>query len=292
MKAFNLPLFWIVAVPSFSIWLAGVYFVIKGWTEKKEPGVKTEHAPAIEQPQPIPKPKIEEEIISEKEIEIQVPSITQEPSPTNEEFYAEFGKPNIVEFPAEYVSENHVRGLDGDPINAIEFAKSCYTQIGFRCLDTVFTGTKDNHVYKVSIFDLLCDHYASDEDFHISFFGENKEKLQGELASIKSSPEYVQENIAKLAAVYKDLPQLLIWNDKELFFILVKGKDESLTQKEIHWLRESVLDKKLVRAKIFRVTEKKAPEEKATTLPEENQAPQPEEKEKQTKIETKNKRLS
>jgi len=259
MKEFELSIFWVLVSPFFFIWALGVFLIIKGWSERKEEEsreVLEEKETQPDIPETTPLDAKEKELETEEELEVEVPSLPA----GGEEFYQEFGKANVVEFPATYVSDKAIEGLDGAQTNPTDFAKSCYRQIGFRCINTIFAEEKNDRVHKVSIFDLVCDHYISDEEAYINFFGENKEKFQDEIASLKSNPEFIYENMKQLSANYKDLPQLLAWNDKELFLVYVKSKNSDLTQTQISWLRESVIKNKLFKVKIFKIVEKKTSE--------------------------------
>ena len=55
MEDLNFSLFWAIVVPSFFIWAAGAYMIIKSWSERPEPvsfgpaiGQKAAAAPVIE----------------------------------------------------------------------------------------------------------------------------------------------------------------------------------------------------------------------------------------------------
>ena len=269
MEELNFSLFWVIAIASFSIWGMGIYLVVKNWTEEKEalpfetiPEKEPEKQPVqeikVEPPIQEKEAKLEEleiPIAQEKKIDIHTP---EERSP--EDFYLDFGKANIVEFPAEYIDDNSVKGLDGKRVNFVEFAKSCYTQIGFTCVDAVLSEKADDRVQRISMFDLACDHYTSDEVSYVNFFGRNKERFSDEIRTLKSNPEFVYKNMRELAAGYRNLPQLLVWNDRELFLVLVKSRHEELAREEIHWLREFIIQKRLFKARIFRIVEKKAAE--------------------------------
>ena len=294
MEGSNITLFLIVAVAAVSFWSLGVYLIAKSWVEekgmvssvptlskepeKKEEQVIQEEEVAVQELQKEgkfeemeitiePEKKTEspttQKEIPPKKLEVPIKEVLKDetsPSVSSREFYHDFGKANIIEFPAEYINENSVRGLDGKEVGFIEFAKNCYNQIGFECLEIVLSEKKEDRIYKVNIFDLVCDHYASDEQAYIDLFGENKEKFSKEIQSIKASPEFVNKNMKELVRIYKSLPQLIVWNDKELFLVLVKPKHEDLTQKELQLLKEVVIQKKLIKAKIFRIIEKKTPE--------------------------------
>lgn len=290
MEDLNLSLLWVIVIPSIFIWAAGAYMVMKSWSSRPKPasfGVaieekqataldaekEVEHAPQEkEYPSEEIIPHAPHEIkieatLSEKETnpeELETP-IKETPEPPKpravrglKDFYKRLGKANIIEFPAEYTGTDSVIGLNGIKNNFIEFAKTCYTQIGFRCIDVVLSGKKANKPYKVSVFDLISDHYKTDEQGYIDFFADTKEKFSGEIASIKYNPEFIQKNMKELVAVYKNLPDLAVWNDKELFLVYVKSRHEELTQEEISWLTEFIIEKNLLRAKIFRIPEKKS----------------------------------
>lgn len=273
------------------IWLAAIFFLIKGWsgsdvsleefaidsvdkikaqpdivaagtTRMPEPHEETVHEDEIEIPI--------EDTRSEEEVEISIPEpVHEEPKPVEEVkppvynvsevevFDREFSKANMVEFPAEYVDSESIRSLSGKKIHIIEFAKNCYSEIGFKCIDTLTAKIINGKAYRVSIFDLLSNHYFYTEDAFISYFGQMRDSFEEDINSINAHPEISESNRKALSGRYEGLPQLLAWNERELFLILVKSKDDKLTEKEVGFLKEFVSEKKLLKAKIFRVTEKK-----------------------------------
>lgn len=318
LSELNFSLFWVITTPIFFVWALGVYLIVKGWGRKERQAsvlpVPKKKTPALLPETPIPEKEefppeepIKEQTFQEIEIEPQTPEPQalephalephaiepqgpkKEDKTEKEDFYQDFGKTNIIEFPAEYIDENSVKGFDGSGISLVEFAKNCYTQIGFMCVETVLTKKLPDRTYNLSIFDLISDHYAIDEQDYVDFFGENKEKFSKELASLKKNPEFVYENVKILRGSPDGLPQLIAWDDKELFLVSVKPKQRELTQKETKWLKEFIVEKKLVKARIFKITEKKASPalplaKPKPLLPPEPRLTPPEAKEKVEKI--------
>lgn len=297
MSGFNLSLLWVITVPMLFVWALGVYLVVKGWgrggqVASVEP-VPEESPVSIEQPIPEKKPEEEphpQEQVEKQafhEIEVASPAPKKEEESGQDDFYRDFGKANIIEFPAEYIDENSVRGLDGTRINFVKFAKTCYTQIGFKCIEMVYVKELADRTYMVSIFDLISDHYAMDEEAYIDFFGENKERLSEEIASLKNNPEFVFENAKKLRGEPENLPQLIAWDDKELFLVSVRPRHAELAQKEINWLKSVIIEKKLIKAKIFKITERKIAQPTAPAkplLPPESELPAAKEETRHEKI--------
>ena len=118
----------------------------------------------------------------------------------------------------------------------------------------------DERVYKINIFDLVSDHYSKTEEDFISYFGRLKEEFSNEIESITSHPDISPENKRALVGRYDGLPQLVIWNNTELFLLLVKSKDEILYKREIDFFKEFVIEKRLFKAKIFNVVQKQEKE--------------------------------
>jgi hypothetical protein len=222
---------------------------------KKEPVEKP--PPEKEKREPVKEPIPEKE---KPEIPVSEPPPKKEEKPLTptdiEDFYQKFGRGNIVEFPAEYIDREKIRGLKGDEISIIEFAKNCYREIGFKCLDSTMIRKADGKVYKINIFDLISHHYTSTDDEFIAFFGDLREELEQDIQSIDSHPQMTLRNKRALIGRYEGMPQLLVWNDRELFLVLIKSKDEILNKGEIDFFKEYILEKGLFRAKIFKVIEK------------------------------------
>ena len=122
---------------------------------------------------------------------------------------------------------------------------------------------KENRVYKLSIFDLIFNHYASTEEGFINYFGRVREMHEETIQSIGAHALMAIADKRALVGRYDGLPQLVVWNDKELFFVSVKSKDEEMSRKEIDFLKEYVLEKALFRVKIFKVIERQKKAEPA-----------------------------
>ena len=174
-----------------------------------------------------------------------------------EDFCTRLGESNIVRFPADYVDEGHVKTLGGKTISVVDFVKNCYRQINFHSMETVIKREENKETFKVNIFDLVYDHYALSSEPFVEFFGRLKEEFKDEIESIKIHPDITPEGKKSFIERYDALPQLVVWNDRELFFVLVKTKEEYLEKRDMDFLDEFVVSKKLFKAKIFRVTEKK-----------------------------------
>ena len=202
---------------------------------------------------PAAKPSIEPTLVSKKEMEVPVAQSDMT------DFYRKFGKGNVVEFPAEYTDKDNIRGLSGNKISVVEFAKNCYKEIGFKCVDCLMTRELEGKAYKINIFELISHHYANTEDEFIDFFGELRENLEGKIQSLDHHPQMTLRNKRALIGRYEGLPQLVVWNDRELFLVLVKSKDDKIDKREIDFFNEYILDKGLFKAKIFRVVEKAEP---------------------------------
>jgi len=185
------------------------------------------------------------------------------------DFYRRFGKGNVVEFPAEYTDKDNIRGLSGNKINVVEFAKNCYKEIGFKCVDCLMARGLETKAYKINIFELISHHYANTEDEFIDFFGELRENLEGKIQSLDHHPQMTLRNKRALIGRYEGLPQLVVWNDRELFLVLVKSKDDKINKRELDFFNEYIFDKGLFKAKIFRVVEKAAPKPQIEVRPQE-----------------------
>lgn len=229
-----------------AVWLGAIFYIVRGWEGSRRQVAKEVAIEAIPTEIKVsePIPEFEEEM----EIHIGEPP-REETKPAEgvdiEAFYREFGRANIVEFPA----------LNLSGIDVVDFAKNCYREIDFQCIDSVMLKEEDGRVYKVNIFDLLCDHYASSEDGFIDYFGQLKDRFASQIESISRNPDITPANRSALVGRY-DLPQLVVWNDAEFFLVLVKRKDDTTDEKEINFLREFVIEKGLFKAKIFRITQR------------------------------------
>lgn len=247
---------WVLLALSVSIWLVAIFYIIKGWGEG---GLEPEEK--VKKVEPKKEIEANKEVEVSREIEIPIGELPDEEiqPPTQidlEGFYQEFGKVNVVEFPAEYIDRDKVTDLSGNKIGIVEFAKNCYSEIGFQCIDTVMVEEKGGRAYRVNIFDLILDHYASTEEGFITFFGRLKERLGPQIQSINSHPDITPLNKKALVGRYEALPQLVVWNDRELFLVAVKSKYDTLSKKEIALLKEFIMEKKLFKARIFRVTQR------------------------------------
>lgn len=254
-------MFWGLLALALSIWLIAVFYIVKGWGESRGKEVLEVIPPKIKVPPPLPLEweKKEEKLEEEIEIPILGPSREEPKAPIPidwEGFCQEFGKANIVEFPAEYIDRDSVKGLSGNRINVVEFAKNCYREIDFRCIDSIIIKKEEYRIYKVNIFDLVSDHYASTEEGFITFFNQTKEKLAQEIESINSHPDINPINKKALVRRYEAMPQLIVWNDKELFLVWVKSIYDTLSKIEIDFIKEFIIEKRLFKAKIFKVTQK------------------------------------
>ncbi len=248
-------MFWALFAINIFIWLAAIFYVIRGWDEIKESG-KIDKKDAL-------LPKIDEaQEILPIEAELPIEEIPyQEINPSKEfneeDFCTRLGESNIVRFPADYVDEGHVKTLGGKTISVVDFVKNCYRQINFHSMETVIKREENKETFKVNIFDLVYDHYALSSEPFVEFFGRLKEEFKDEIESIKIHPDITPEGKKSFIERYDALPQLVVWNDRELFFVLVKTKEEYLEKRDMDFLDEFVVSKKLFKAKIFRVTEKK-----------------------------------
>lgn len=254
---------WGLLALAVTVWLAAIFYIVRGWGESKEV-----LAPPVEIPE-IPPPKVEpekaeteaEEKVETEEIEIPIEKPPAEeieitPPVEAEDFYKEFGKANIVEFPAEYIDKDKVKSLSGNKIGIMEFAKRCYREIDYRCLDSVIVRKEKERIYKINIFDLISDHYSSTDEGFIAFFGQLKEDLAKETQSISNHPDVSSAAKRALTGKYEALPQLVVWNKDELFLVMVKANGQTLSGKEMDFLREFVIQKKIFKARIFRVTKR------------------------------------
>ncbi|MEE8360393.1 MAG: hypothetical protein V3S04_05640, partial [Candidatus Omnitrophota bacterium] len=122
--------------------------------------------------------------------------------------------------------------------------------------DGLMTRELEGKAYKINIFELISHHYANTEDEFIDFFGELREKLEGKIESLDHHPQMTLRNKRALIGRYEGLPQLVVWNDRELFLVLVKSKDDKINKREIDFFNEYIIDIGLFKAKIFRVVEK------------------------------------
>jgi hypothetical protein len=177
--------------------------------------------------------------------------VVEEPAKKPDAVFDRIGMANVLEFPAEYVDGLHIKGINGEKITPVDFAKNCYREIGFKCIDFINSSADGK---KVNIFDLVSSHYASTDDAFVEYFRKIKENFQHDIQSIASHPEITVTNKRALAGKYDGMPQLIAWNEEELFLVFVKNKDESLTGSDIKFFNEYALEKKLFKVKIFRVT--------------------------------------
>jgi len=259
-------MFWGILALVGAIWFMAILYIIKGWSKTGEtPLIETEilkGPPPKEEPQEEKRAKKEEEPAEagkDEEIEISIGTPRREEARTTtdlEGFYQEFGKPNIVEFPAEYIDRDSVKGISGSKIEIVEFAKNCYREIGFQSINSIMAKEEKGRTYKVNIFDLISDHYANTDEKFISFFGHLKDKFSQEIESLNSNPDITPENKRALVGKHDVLPQLVAWNNEELFLVIVKSKQDILNKNEIDFLKEFIIEKKLFKAKIFRIIEK------------------------------------
>ena len=283
-------MFWGLFALIVIIWFMAVVFIARGL---QEPKLKK-----VVKPEPKKEPPEELEIAIEEPtkeepaeiIPISIPIETApiKVEPIQDDFYQRFGKANIVEFPAEYIDGDNVSGLSGNKISIVEFAKNCYREIGFQCLDLVMARQESGKPYKVNIFDLASDHYESSDDAFIDLFGSLKEEYAQEIESININPDITPLNKKALAGRYDSMPQLVVWNKSELFLVTVRLKEAGLSKREMDFLEELVIEKKLFKAKIFIVTQKEKPSQSlpttepihlvrrpAASLPEEKESPPP-----------------
>ena len=163
----------------------------------------------------------------------------------------------MLEFPAEYINKETVRSLSGGRESIIDFAKDCYCQIGFQCINSIISNKEPDGAYKVALFDLLSDHYRNTDEVFVDFFGSIKEKFKDELASIDNHPDMTSQAKKAMIGRHDVLPQLIIWNDRELFLVMVKSRDEGITREEMEFFNRFIVEKKLFNAKVFKVIDKK-----------------------------------
>lgn len=256
-------MFWGLFGLSVTIWLAAIFFIVKGWGESRE--VLPAKAKIPKTPPPSLEPKklqtVEGAEREEEEIEISIAAPPPEKVQTEvsidlEGFYQGFGRANVVEFPAEYIDRDHVRGASGNKIKIVEFAKNCYREIDFRCIDSIMAKEEGGKIYKANIFDLISDHYSNTEENFINFFGQLKEKFAQDIEFLNNHPDMTPINKKALVGIYDPLPQLVVWNDKELFLVMVKSKYDTLNKREMDFFKEFIIEKRLFKAKIFKVTER------------------------------------
>ncbi len=243
--------------------------------------------PPVEEPAPPaePEPTAEEQTLPREEAPVTAEAPEGEVSPAQadiERFYEEFGKSNIVEFPAEYIGRDSVKNVDGAKISIVQFAKNCYKEIGYRSIDSVIFGKDAQERYKVNVFELISNHYASLEEDFLNFFNQTKEKLAEELEIINSHHDITSSNSKVLIGMHEDLPQIIAWNDTELLLVLIKSEFDKFGKKELEFLKEFVIEKKLFKAKIFKVPERHEAPSKSLAIeirtfkPEEGAPPAPE----------------
>lgn len=153
---------WFLLAAGGLIWLAALFYILKGWPKKVEgggskvEGKETPPAAVLQSPPASIRPPMSRET---DEIEIPIPeyprpeSKQEESKPFDKDaFYREFGKSNIVEFPAECIDKESVKSVTGERISMVEFAMSCYRQIGFRCSPSLIPaaeelgGGQDKHI--------------------------------------------------------------------------------------------------------------------------------------------------
>ncbi len=277
-------MFWALLSLAVFIWLVAIYFIAKGLIVtadengggaaiKRSNELSKLQIPTLPQPQ-VP-PATEE--TGEEEIEIPIGAPPSKPGLDEkrpqkftgqsdlEEFYREFGRSNIVEFPAEYIDNNNIKSFSGNAISIEKFAKNCYSEIGFRCMDSVITSESGGRRYRVNIFDLICDHYISTDEDYVSYFGRLREEFTSEIDSINVNPDIMAKNRKALVGIYDSLPQLTVWNREELFLVLVKSEFDTITRGERNFLKEFIIEKHLFKAKIFRVIHKSAKKEPEKT---------------------------
>ncbi|NQT06093.1 MAG: hypothetical protein HQ575_00975 [Candidatus Omnitrophica bacterium] len=250
-------MFWGLLALTSVIWIIAIFYIIKGWEGSRI---------AIESQVPV-EIKVEDTEkaapVSDIEIPIEAPSPpppsatpyapkTQDP----ENFYKEFSKANVVEFPAEYIDGDRVRGPMGGIISVCEFARNCYKEIGFRCTDLIIRKNVNDHPYRLNIFDLIFDHYSSTEEAFIKLFGNLKEEFAEDIRLIGNHSDMAHDGKKALIGKTEGLPEFVVYDERELFFVTVKAKGEALKAQEEAFLREFVIEKKLFKARIFRVTER------------------------------------
>lgn len=270
--------FWALVSLGAFVWFASIFYIVKGWGQAKVIVSKIEAPQTIpasgEEDIPVPEEKSltePEETLHAKTDDIEIP-ITEPANiqpeaveaPDPGAFYQELGRSNILEFPAEYVDRDTVKGLKGNKMSIINFAKSCYKEIGFQYLDFVLTEEREGRILKTNVFDLITDHYASADEHFVNYVGQLKEEFVDRLEVIGKHPDLTPVGKKALVGKYNNMPQLVVWNKKELFLVMVKSSYQALTREEINFFREFAIENKLFKAKIFKVTQKgeKAYEEK------------------------------
>jgi len=261
-------MFWLFLTAALSILIVAIFFIMKGWTELKGPPQKTQ--PEKDQRTESQEEKDDEPLLKE-EVEISIGEPEREvidapKTPDTEVFLRELGKSNIVEFPAKYIDKEKVEDIKGNGITIPQFAKNCYNEIGYKCVDLLMTRQEKGRIYKTNVFELISDHYASTDDGFIKFFAGLKEEFKEELRLINNHPDITPSNKKVLIGKRAALPQLIVWNDTELFLVTVKSKAEPLKKSEIDFLKEFIVDKKIFSARIFRVTERQTSQIKRTVV--------------------------
>ncbi|MBL7069446.1 MAG: hypothetical protein ISS34_06270 [Candidatus Omnitrophica bacterium] len=275
-------MFWLFLTATLTILTAAMFFIMKGWAEFKGPVYDTKEPPYVPPEKPEGEKEKKEDVEPKEEVEISIDKpahgdIGAPAALSTEDFYREFGKSNIVEFPAKYIDKERVEDINGNNITILQFAKNCYKEIGYKCIDFLMTKEEKGRIYKTNIFELISDHYASTDEGFIKFFAQLKEGLKEDIGLINKHSDITPSNKKALIGKRTALPQLIVWNNAELFLVTVKSKRDPLKKSEIDFLKEFIVDKKIFSARVFRVTERQTSETKRTVTDIRAEGPLPKE---------------